>query len=134
MILQWLLIYIFTYFFRIMCLLPLLLLFNIGHCQTKLLMLSTNSATPERRSNPMSLMVWMCNWTLKLKVTMLVLIMKLKESCLYYYLRSHGSIFVRKINKLWELWAFLTWYWLLKFMLRSMDFFSSLTLIFWSLC
>ena len=25
--------------------------------------------------------VWMCNWTLKLKVTMLVLIMKLKETC-----------------------------------------------------
>ena len=106
MILQWLLIYIFIYFFRIMCLLLLLLLFNTRHCQTKLLMLSTNSATPEHRSNPMSLMVWMCNWTLKLKVTMLVLIMKLKESCFYYYLRSHGFVFVRKINKFWERWAF----------------------------
>ncbi|XP_030962031.1 hypersensitive-induced response protein 1-like isoform X1 [Quercus lobata] len=38
-----------------MCLLLLLLLFNTGPCQTKLLMLSTNSATPEHRSNPMSL-------------------------------------------------------------------------------
>ena len=64
-----------------MCLLLLLLLFNTSPCQIKLLMLSTNSATPEYRSNPMSLMVWMCNWTLKLKVTMLVLTMKLKESC-----------------------------------------------------
>ena len=25
---------------------------------------------------------------------------------------SHGSIFVRKINKFWEVWAFLIWYWL----------------------
>ena len=39
------------------------------------------STIPEHRSTPMSLMVWICNWTLKLKVTMLVLIMKLKESC-----------------------------------------------------
>ncbi|KAL4598220.1 hypothetical protein ACB092_11G045100 [Castanea dentata] len=42
---------------KIMCLLLLLLLFNTGHCQTKLVMLSTNSATPEHRSNPMSLML-----------------------------------------------------------------------------
>ena len=67
--------------FRIMCLLLLLLLFITGPCQTKLLMLSSNSAAPEHKSNPMSLMVWMCNWTLKLKVTVLVFIMKLKESC-----------------------------------------------------
>ena len=52
--------------------------FNTGPYQTKLLMPSTHSATPKDRSNPMSLMVWMCNWTLKLKVTMFVIILKFK--------------------------------------------------------
>ena len=79
-----------------MCLLLLLLLFNTGPWQTKLLMRSTNSATPEHKSNPMSLMVWMCNLTLK--VTMFVIIMKLKESCSLLICPMGPYLLGKKIN------------------------------------